>query len=41
VVGALLADRHKLDAMAEASAAAGRPDAADTIADAVLEIART
>ena len=40
LVGALLADRHRLDAMAEASAAAGRPDAADAIAAAALEIAR-
>jgi len=40
LAGALLADRHRLGAMAEASRAAGRPDAADRVADAALEIAR-
>jgi UDP-N-acetylglucosamine--N-acetylmuramyl-(pentapeptide) pyrophosphoryl-undecaprenol N-acetylglucosamine transferase len=40
LVGALLSDRHRLDAMAEAARAAGRPDAADRIADEVLAIAR-
>ena len=39
VVGALLADRPRLAAMAEASRAAGRPEAAGVIADAVLELA--
>ncbi len=40
LVGALLSDRHRLDAMAEAARAAGRPDAADRVADEVLAIAR-
>lgn len=40
LVGALLADRQRLQAMADASAAAGRPDAADAVADAVLELVR-
>jgi UDP-N-acetylglucosamine--N-acetylmuramyl-(pentapeptide) pyrophosphoryl-undecaprenol N-acetylglucosamine transferase len=39
LVGALLADRPRLSAMAEASRAAGRPDAADVVAEAVLELA--
>jgi UDP-N-acetylglucosamine--N-acetylmuramyl-(pentapeptide) pyrophosphoryl-undecaprenol N-acetylglucosamine transferase len=38
LVGALLADRHRLDSMAEAARAIGRPDAADRVADAVLEL---
>lgn len=40
LVGALLADRRRLEAMAEAARAMGKPDAADRIADAVLEVAR-
>jgi UDP-N-acetylglucosamine--N-acetylmuramyl-(pentapeptide) pyrophosphoryl-undecaprenol N-acetylglucosamine transferase len=40
LVGALLADRHRLDGMAEAARAAGRPDAADRIAEEALAIAR-
>lgn len=39
LVGALLADRRRLDAMAEAAAAVGRPDAADRIAQAALGLA--
>ena len=33
LVGALLADRRRLEAMAEAARAVGRPDAADRVAD--------
>jgi UDP-N-acetylglucosamine--N-acetylmuramyl-(pentapeptide) pyrophosphoryl-undecaprenol N-acetylglucosamine transferase len=40
LVGALLADRRRLQAMAEASRSLGRPDAADRIAEAVLSLAR-
>jgi UDP-N-acetylglucosamine--N-acetylmuramyl-(pentapeptide) pyrophosphoryl-undecaprenol N-acetylglucosamine transferase len=40
LVGALLSDRHRLDAMAESARAAGRPDAADRVADEALAIAR-
>jgi UDP-N-acetylglucosamine--N-acetylmuramyl-(pentapeptide) pyrophosphoryl-undecaprenol N-acetylglucosamine transferase len=40
LVGALLSDRHRLDAMAEAARAAGRPEAADRIAEEALSIAR-
>jgi len=40
LVGALLADRRRLDAMADAAAAVGRPDAADTVADAALALVR-
>ncbi|MGD9696853.1 MAG: glycosyltransferase [Thermoleophilia bacterium] len=40
LVGALLSDRRRLEAMAEAARAVGRPDAADRIADEVLAIAR-
>ncbi len=40
LVGALLADRHGLEAMADAARAVGRPDAADRVADEVLAIAR-
>ena len=40
LVGALLSDRHRLDAMAEAARAAGRPDAADRVAEEALAIAR-
>lgn len=39
LVGALLSDRRRLDAMAESARAVGRPEAADRIADAVLEAA--
>jgi len=38
LVGALLADRPRLSTMAEASRLAGRPEAADVVADAVLEL---
>jgi UDP-N-acetylglucosamine--N-acetylmuramyl-(pentapeptide) pyrophosphoryl-undecaprenol N-acetylglucosamine transferase len=40
LVGALLSDRRRLEAMAEAARAAGRPDAADRVADEALAIAR-
>ena len=40
LVGALLSDRHRLDAMADAARAAGRPEAADRIAEEALAIAR-
>jgi UDP-N-acetylglucosamine--N-acetylmuramyl-(pentapeptide) pyrophosphoryl-undecaprenol N-acetylglucosamine transferase len=40
LVGALLADRRRLEAMAEAARAAGRPDAADRVAEEVLAVAR-
>jgi UDP-N-acetylglucosamine--N-acetylmuramyl-(pentapeptide) pyrophosphoryl-undecaprenol N-acetylglucosamine transferase len=40
LVGALLTDRHRLDAMADAARAAGRPEAADAVADEALAIAR-
>lgn len=40
LVGALLADRRRLDAMAEAARAAGRPGAADRVAEIALEVAR-
>jgi UDP-N-acetylglucosamine--N-acetylmuramyl-(pentapeptide) pyrophosphoryl-undecaprenol N-acetylglucosamine transferase len=40
LVGALLSDRHRLDAMAEAARAAGRPEAADRSAEEALSIAR-
>jgi len=40
LVGALLSDRRRLEAMGEASRAAGRPDAAARVAEAALEIAR-
>jgi UDP-N-acetylglucosamine--N-acetylmuramyl-(pentapeptide) pyrophosphoryl-undecaprenol N-acetylglucosamine transferase len=39
LVGALLMDRRRLDAMADASRALGRPDAAGQIAEAALELA--
>jgi UDP-N-acetylglucosamine--N-acetylmuramyl-(pentapeptide) pyrophosphoryl-undecaprenol N-acetylglucosamine transferase len=39
LVGALLSDRRRLDAMAEAAREVGRPEAADRIADLVLEVA--
>lgn len=39
LVGALLSDRRRLAAMAESARAVGRPDAAERIADAVLEAA--
>ncbi|MFN8109778.1 MAG: undecaprenyldiphospho-muramoylpentapeptide beta-N-acetylglucosaminyltransferase [Thermoleophilia bacterium] len=38
LVGALLADRHRLEHMAESAKAMGKADAADRIADAVLEL---
>jgi UDP-N-acetylglucosamine--N-acetylmuramyl-(pentapeptide) pyrophosphoryl-undecaprenol N-acetylglucosamine transferase len=41
LVGALLADRRRLEAMAEASRALGRPDAADRVAAEALALART
>ena len=41
LVGALLSDRRRLEAMAESARAMGKPDAADRIAEAVLEVART
>jgi UDP-N-acetylglucosamine--N-acetylmuramyl-(pentapeptide) pyrophosphoryl-undecaprenol N-acetylglucosamine transferase len=40
LVGALLADRHRLDAMAESAREAGRPGAADRVAEEALAIAR-
>jgi UDP-N-acetylglucosamine--N-acetylmuramyl-(pentapeptide) pyrophosphoryl-undecaprenol N-acetylglucosamine transferase len=40
LVGALLSDRHRLDAMAQAARAVGRPDAADRVAEELLTIAR-
>ncbi len=40
VVGALLADRDRLEVMAAASRAAGRPEAAERVAGAVLAAAR-
>jgi UDP-N-acetylglucosamine--N-acetylmuramyl-(pentapeptide) pyrophosphoryl-undecaprenol N-acetylglucosamine transferase len=40
LVGALLADRPRLAAMAEASRAVGRPEAADTVAQEVLALVR-
>lgn len=40
LVGALLADRHRLDAMGESARAVARPDAAARIADLVQEAAR-
>lgn len=39
LVGALLADRRRLEAMADDARQVGRPDAADRIADMVLEAA--
>jgi UDP-N-acetylglucosamine--N-acetylmuramyl-(pentapeptide) pyrophosphoryl-undecaprenol N-acetylglucosamine transferase len=40
LVGALLSDRRRLEAMAESARAVGRPEAADRIAEVVLEAAR-
>ncbi len=40
LVGALLADRRRLEAMADAARAVGRPDAADRVAQEILAIAR-
>lgn len=40
LVGALLSDRRRLEAMAEASAALGRPDAADRVAAEALALVR-
>ena len=40
LVGALLADRPGLEAMAEAARSVGRPGAADAVADLAIEIAR-
>ena len=39
LVGALLADRRRLDAMAEAASAVGRPEAADRVADEAMALA--
>lgn len=39
LVGALLSDRRRLDAMAEAASAVGRPESAARIAEAALELA--
>jgi UDP-N-acetylglucosamine--N-acetylmuramyl-(pentapeptide) pyrophosphoryl-undecaprenol N-acetylglucosamine transferase len=39
LVGALLADRHRLEAMAEAARAVGRPEAAERVADEALLLA--
>jgi UDP-N-acetylglucosamine--N-acetylmuramyl-(pentapeptide) pyrophosphoryl-undecaprenol N-acetylglucosamine transferase len=39
LVGALLAERHRLDAMAEAARAVGRPDAADRVAEEAMMLA--
>jgi UDP-N-acetylglucosamine--N-acetylmuramyl-(pentapeptide) pyrophosphoryl-undecaprenol N-acetylglucosamine transferase len=40
LVGALLSDPRRLEAMAEAARSVGRPEAADRVADEVLAIAR-
>lgn len=40
LVGALLADRRRLDAMAEGARAVGRPDAAEVVAEEALALAR-
>ena len=40
LVGALLADRQRLDAMGVASASVGRPDAADAVAEEAIRIAK-
>ena len=40
LVGALLADRRRLEGMADAARAAGRPDAADRVAEEVLALVR-
>jgi UDP-N-acetylglucosamine--N-acetylmuramyl-(pentapeptide) pyrophosphoryl-undecaprenol N-acetylglucosamine transferase len=40
IVGALLVDRHRLEAMGEAARHAARPDAAERIADLVQQVAR-
>ncbi len=40
LVGALLSDRRRLEAMAEAARRVGRPDAADVVADEALALAR-
>ena len=40
IVGALLVDRHRLEAMGEAARRAARPDAAERIADLVEQAAR-
>lgn len=40
LVGALLSDRRRLEAMAEAALAVGRPEAADRVAEEVLAVAR-
>ena len=40
IVGALLVDRHRLEAMGEAARRAARPDAAERIADLVEQVAR-
>ena len=40
LVGALLADRRRLEGMADAARAAGRPDAADRVAEEALALVR-
>ena len=40
LVGALLSDRRRLDAMAEAARSVGRPDAADVVAEQALALVR-
>ena len=40
IAGALLIDRHRLEAMGEAARRAARPDAAERIADMVEAAAR-
>ncbi len=40
LVGALLADRRRLEGMAEAARAVGRPDAADVVAEQALALVR-
>ncbi|WP_246551458.1 UDP-N-acetylglucosamine--N-acetylmuramyl-(pentapeptide) pyrophosphoryl-undecaprenol N-acetylglucosamine transferase [Miltoncostaea oceani] len=40
LVGALLSDRRRLEAMAEAARRVGRPDAADVVAEEALALAR-
>jgi UDP-N-acetylglucosamine--N-acetylmuramyl-(pentapeptide) pyrophosphoryl-undecaprenol N-acetylglucosamine transferase len=39
LVGALLADRHRLEAMADAARAVGRPEAADRVAEEAMALA--
>ncbi|MGD9571788.1 MAG: glycosyltransferase [Thermoleophilia bacterium] len=40
LVGAILADRHRLEMMGEAARAVGRPDAADVVAEEALALVR-